>query len=67
MGIVKYQLLFVKLYLCFTSTDFFPPLFQCCLAVLDSAVRPGPYCSKTFLMRDGKHTLPCVFYEIVSI
>uniref|UniRef100_A0A4W2CST1 Uncharacterized protein n=1 Tax=Bos indicus x Bos taurus TaxID=30522 RepID=A0A4W2CST1_BOBOX len=34
------------------------------LAVLDSAVRPGPYCSKTFLMRDGKHTLPCVFYEI---
>ncbi|XP_072796430.1 spermatogenesis-associated protein 22 [Vicugna pacos] len=34
------------------------------LAVLDSAVTPGPYCSKTFLMRDGKNTLPCVFYEI---
>ncbi|XP_058139210.1 spermatogenesis-associated protein 22 [Dasypus novemcinctus] len=34
------------------------------LAVLDSAVTPGPYCSKTFLMRDGKSTLPCVFYEI---
>ncbi|OWK13880.1 SPATA22 [Cervus elaphus hippelaphus] len=34
------------------------------LAVLDSAVTPGRYCSKTFLMRDGKHTLPCVFYEI---
>ncbi|KAM5273079.1 spermatogenesis-associated protein 22 isoform 2-T2 [Ctenodactylus gundi] len=34
------------------------------LAVLDSAVTPGPYYSKTFLMRDGKHTLPCVFYEI---
>ncbi|XP_004376192.1 spermatogenesis-associated protein 22 [Trichechus manatus latirostris] len=34
------------------------------LAVLDSAVTPGPYSSKTFLMRDGKNTLPCVFYEI---
>ncbi|XP_012868709.1 PREDICTED: spermatogenesis-associated protein 22 isoform X1 [Dipodomys ordii] len=34
------------------------------LAVLDSAVTSGPYYSKTFLMRDGKNTLPCVFYEI---
>ncbi|XP_059127144.1 spermatogenesis-associated protein 22 isoform X4 [Peromyscus eremicus] len=34
------------------------------LAVLDSAVTPGPHYSKTFLMRDGKNTLPCVFYEI---
>uniref|UniRef100_A0A2K6UIH8 Spermatosis associated 22 n=1 Tax=Saimiri boliviensis boliviensis TaxID=39432 RepID=A0A2K6UIH8_SAIBB len=34
------------------------------LAVLDSAVTPGPYYSKTFLLRDGKNTLPCVFYEI---
>ncbi|XP_012508030.1 PREDICTED: spermatogenesis-associated protein 22 isoform X1 [Propithecus coquereli] len=34
------------------------------LAVLDSAVTPGPCHSKTFLMRDGKNTLPCVFYEI---
>ncbi|XP_015994341.2 spermatogenesis-associated protein 22 isoform X2 [Rousettus aegyptiacus] len=34
------------------------------LAVLDSAVTHGPYYSKTFLMRDGKNTLPCVFYEI---
>uniref|UniRef100_A0A8D2IEE7 Spermatosis associated 22 n=1 Tax=Urocitellus parryii TaxID=9999 RepID=A0A8D2IEE7_UROPR len=34
------------------------------LAVLDSAVTPGPYYSKNFLMRDGKNTLPCVFYEI---
>ncbi|XP_022376814.1 spermatogenesis-associated protein 22 isoform X3 [Enhydra lutris kenyoni] len=34
------------------------------LAVLDSAVTPGPYYSKTFLMRDGRNTLPCVFYEI---
>ncbi|KAM6162889.1 spermatogenesis-associated protein 22 isoform 2-T2 [Rhynchocyon petersi] len=34
------------------------------LAVLDSAVTPGPYFSKTFLMRDGKNTLPCIFYEI---
>ncbi|XP_037665584.1 spermatogenesis-associated protein 22 [Choloepus didactylus] len=34
------------------------------LAVLDSAVSPGPYSSKMFLMRDGKNTLSCVFYEI---
>ncbi|KAL1778832.1 spermatogenesis-associated protein 22 [Sigmodon hispidus] len=34
------------------------------LAVLDSAVTPGPHYSKTFLMRDGKNTLPCIFYEI---
>ncbi|XP_060058442.1 spermatogenesis-associated protein 22 isoform X2 [Erinaceus europaeus] len=34
------------------------------LAVLDSAVIPGPSYSKTFVMRDGKSTLPCVFYEI---
>ncbi|XP_031207102.1 spermatogenesis-associated protein 22 [Mastomys coucha] len=34
------------------------------LAVLDSAVTPGPHYSKTFLMRDGKNVLPCVFYEI---
>ncbi|XP_004605024.2 spermatogenesis-associated protein 22 [Sorex araneus] len=34
------------------------------LAVLDSAVTSGPYYSKTFLMRDGKNSLPCVFYEI---
>ncbi|XP_058532026.1 spermatogenesis-associated protein 22 [Ochotona princeps] len=34
------------------------------LAVLDSAVTPGPHYSKTFLLRDGKHTVPCIFYEI---
>ena len=34
------------------------------LAVLDSAVTSGPHYSKTFLMRDGKNILPCVFYEI---
>ncbi|XP_016056387.1 PREDICTED: spermatogenesis-associated protein 22 isoform X2 [Miniopterus natalensis] len=34
------------------------------LGVLDSAVTPGPYHSKNFLIRDGKNTLPCVFYEI---
>ncbi|OBS69162.1 hypothetical protein A6R68_02271, partial [Neotoma lepida] len=32
--------------------------------ILDSAVTPGPHYSKNFLMRDGKNTLPCVFYEI---
>ncbi|XP_007454315.1 PREDICTED: spermatogenesis-associated protein 22 [Lipotes vexillifer] len=36
------------------------------LAVLDSAVTPGPYCSKTFRLRDGKNTLHCVFYEIAN-
>ncbi|XP_049638578.1 spermatogenesis-associated protein 22 [Suncus etruscus] len=34
------------------------------LAVLDSAVTSGPHYSRTFLMRDGKNSLPCVFYEI---
>lgn len=34
---------------------------------LDSAVTPGAYGAKNFLLRDGKETLPCVFYEIVSI
>ncbi|XP_036914700.1 spermatogenesis-associated protein 22-like [Sturnira hondurensis] len=38
-------------------------LFQI-LAVLDSAVTSGPYYSKTFLVRDGKNTLPFIFYEI---
>ncbi|XP_078211541.1 uncharacterized protein LOC144580172 isoform X2 [Callithrix jacchus] len=37
------------------------------LAVLDSAVTPGLYYSKTFLLRDGKNTLPCVFYEITTM
>ncbi|XP_068963585.1 spermatogenesis-associated protein 22 [Petaurus breviceps papuanus] len=34
------------------------------LAVLDSAVTSGAYGAKTFLLRDGKNTVPCVFYEI---
>lgn len=34
---------------------------------LDSAVTPGAYGAKNFLLRDGKESLPCVFYEIVSI
>nr|XP_045015737.1 spermatogenesis-associated protein 22 isoform X2 [Jaculus jaculus] len=34
------------------------------LGVLDSAVTPGPYYSKSFLMRDGKNILSCIFYEI---
>ncbi|XP_038014096.1 spermatogenesis-associated protein 22 isoform X2 [Motacilla alba alba] len=37
------------------------------LGTLDSAVTPGAYGAKNFLLRDGKETLPCVFYEIVSI
>lgn len=36
------------------------------IGTLDSAVTPGPYGAKNFLLRDGKETLPCVFYEIVS-
>lgn len=61
---LKYHLFFVKFYL-YLSILISP--LPCCLAVLDSAVTPGPHYSKTFLMRDGKNTLPCVFYEIVSI
>ncbi|XP_074046635.1 spermatogenesis-associated protein 22 isoform X2 [Macrotis lagotis] len=34
------------------------------LAVLDSAVTSGAQGAKTFLLRDGKNTVPCVFYEI---
>ncbi|NXC24515.1 SPT22 protein, partial [Campylorhamphus procurvoides] len=34
------------------------------LGTLDSAVTPGAYGAKNFLLRDGKETLPCVFYEI---
>ncbi|XP_078003603.1 spermatogenesis-associated protein 22 isoform X5 [Phascolarctos cinereus] len=41
-----------------------PLLFEV-LGVLDSAVTSGAYGAKTFLLRDGKSTVPCVFYEIV--
>ncbi|NWI95560.1 SPT22 protein, partial [Pitta sordida] len=34
------------------------------LGTLDSAVTPGAYGAKNFLLRDGKEALPCVFYEI---
>ncbi|NWT87454.1 SPT22 protein, partial [Lanius ludovicianus] len=34
------------------------------LGTLDSAVTPGAFGAKNFLLRDGKETLPCVFYEI---
>ncbi|NXB30967.1 SPT22 protein, partial [Eulacestoma nigropectus] len=34
------------------------------LGTLDSAVTTGAYGAKNFLLRDGKETLPCVFYEI---
>lgn len=37
------------------------------IGTLDSAVTPGAYGAKNFLLRDGKESLPCVFYEIVSI
>ncbi|XP_072475082.1 spermatogenesis-associated protein 22 isoform X2 [Notamacropus eugenii] len=40
-----------------------PLLFEV-LAVLDSAVTSGAHGAKTFLLRDGKNTVPCVFYEI---
>uniref|UniRef100_A0A670YQG7 Spermatosis associated 22 n=1 Tax=Pseudonaja textilis TaxID=8673 RepID=A0A670YQG7_PSETE len=40
------------------------PLFFEVLGVLDSAVTPGQFGSKTFLLRDGKETVACVFYEI---
>ncbi|XP_065588270.1 spermatogenesis-associated protein 22 [Cyrtonyx montezumae] len=34
------------------------------LGTLDSAVTSGAHGAKNFLLRDGKETLPCVFYEI---
>ncbi|OXB54485.1 hypothetical protein ASZ78_002868 [Callipepla squamata] len=34
------------------------------LGTLDSAVTSGAQGAKNFLLRDGKETLPCVFYEI---
>ncbi|KAJ7308807.1 hypothetical protein JRQ81_008074 [Phrynocephalus forsythii] len=40
-----------------------PLLFEV-LGVLDSAVTPGSYGAKTFLLRDGKESVSCVFYEI---
>ncbi|XP_009462801.1 PREDICTED: spermatogenesis-associated protein 22 [Nipponia nippon] len=40
-----------------------PLLFEV-LGTLDSAVTPGAYGAKNFLLRDGKESLPCVFYEI---
>nr|XP_033778361.1 spermatogenesis-associated protein 22 isoform X2 [Geotrypetes seraphini] len=40
-----------------------PLLFEV-LATLDSAVTSGPYSAKTFLLRDGQASVPCVFYEI---
>ncbi|XP_030041698.1 spermatogenesis-associated protein 22 [Microcaecilia unicolor] len=40
-----------------------PLLFEV-LATLDSAVTSGPYSAKTFLLRDGQDSVPCIFYEI---
>ncbi|XP_031447448.1 spermatogenesis-associated protein 22 isoform X2 [Phasianus colchicus] len=40
-----------------------PLLFEV-LGTLDSAVTSGAYGAKNFLLRDGKESLPCVFYEI---
>lgn len=37
------------------------------VGTLDSAVTSGVYGAKNFLLRDGTESLPCVFYEIVSI
>ncbi|XP_061868585.1 spermatogenesis-associated protein 22 [Colius striatus] len=44
-------------------TDKTPLLFEV-LGTLDSAVTTGAYGAKNFLLRDGKESLPCVFYEI---
>ncbi|XP_033027421.1 spermatogenesis-associated protein 22 isoform X1 [Lacerta agilis] len=44
-------------------TNKVPLLFEV-LGVLDSAVTPGQYGAKTFLLRDGKESVSCVFYEI---
>ncbi|XP_018413137.1 PREDICTED: spermatogenesis-associated protein 22 [Nanorana parkeri] len=44
-------------------TDQTPLLFEL-LAVLDSAVTSGSHGSKSFILRDGKNHVSCVFYEI---
>ncbi|KAM4701501.1 spermatogenesis-associated protein 22 [Discoglossus pictus] len=44
-------------------TDSIPLLFEI-LATLDSAVTCGDHGSKVFLLRDGKSSVPCTFYEI---
>ncbi|XP_053130716.1 spermatogenesis-associated protein 22 isoform X2 [Hemicordylus capensis] len=40
-----------------------PLLFEV-LGTLDSAVTPGQHSAKTFLLRDRKESVSCVFYEI---
>ncbi|KAB5522582.1 hypothetical protein PHYPO_G00161220 [Pangasianodon hypophthalmus] len=42
--------------------DKVPMMFEI-FATLDSAVTIGKYGAKNFLMRDGKDTVPCVYYE----
>ncbi|KAI5089412.1 ester hydrolase C11orf54-like [Silurus meridionalis] len=42
--------------------DKVPMMFEI-FAVLDSAVTIGKYGAKNFLLRDGKDTVPCVYYE----
>ncbi|XP_034033294.1 spermatogenesis-associated protein 22 [Thalassophryne amazonica] len=42
--------------------DKVPYLFEI-FATLDSAVTLGPHGSKSFLMRDGKEAVQCIFYE----
>uniref|UniRef100_A0A8C5LX15 Spermatosis associated 22 n=1 Tax=Leptobrachium leishanense TaxID=445787 RepID=A0A8C5LX15_9ANUR len=44
-------------------SDRIPLLFEV-FATLDSAVISGDHGSKSFLLRDGKSHVPCVFYEI---
>uniref|UniRef100_A0A8D0GLB0 Spermatosis associated 22 n=1 Tax=Sphenodon punctatus TaxID=8508 RepID=A0A8D0GLB0_SPHPU len=34
------------------------------LGTLDSAVTPGSYGAKSFVLRDGKESVSCIFYEI---
>ncbi|XP_066492536.1 spermatogenesis-associated protein 22 [Tiliqua scincoides] len=43
-------------------TNKIPLLFEV-MGILDSAVTPGQYGAKTFLLRDGKESVSCVFYE----
>ncbi|XP_060768335.1 spermatogenesis-associated protein 22 isoform X2 [Neoarius graeffei] len=44
--------------------DKIPMMFEI-FATLDSAVTIGKFGAKNFLMRDGKDTVPCVYYENV--
>lgn len=49
-----------------TNVALFVDLAHFVPATLDSAVTIGKFGAKNFLIRDGKHSVSCVYYENVS-